>query len=249
MSGLKDILTDLVKTTGGLDFDNIKVTGTDKETKFQATNSELIMNAKTKVPVKEINGVFGIPNLGILKGYIDIYSSYTNGVDTAVTLSYVERNGVKSPAEFKFEATGQSKASHRLVGENAVSKVAVIKDVKWAFELANPTKSKIQEFANFARVMSNLEKKFTVLSKDSRLLFEIGDNMKSSNSVVVDMSVIDSTLKPNVYPVSVFLTLMNNSSIVLKFSEKGFAEIFVDTGLIEYSFIVLANISDNSLNK
>ena len=72
---MKDILLDVVDHTAGLGFiENVKVTGTDAETAFEAMDADrtVILNAKTTNPVAEFVGKFGMGNLGFLNGIVNL---------------------------------------------------------------------------------------------------------------------------------------------------------------------------------
>lgn len=246
MTDFKNTLTDLIRTTNGLDFEVIKVIATDSETKFLATRENFVMNAKTKTPCSEIEGTFGLINLNVLKGYVDIYNSYADNVEVNMKLNKITKNGNVVPSDISFEAKGQSTAVHRLAAESAIPKVAVMQNIKWTTEMQNPAKIKIKEFESFARVLNNKEKKFSVSVKNKKLLFSIGNADQSSNSVVIDMGEVSvDIMRGNVYPIPEFLNLINNSNITLKFADKGLLEVMVDTGLIDYHFLIMSNINDS----
>jgi hypothetical protein len=86
---IKDILTDLTKITRGIKFSVIKVTGDDKTTEFKsmADDNSVVMKAVAKTPIKEFQGVFGLGNLEILRGYLDIYNSYDSDTKIDVKMN------------------------------------------------------------------------------------------------------------------------------------------------------------------
>lgn len=240
---IKDILTDLAKITKGIGFDIIRVTGDDKETTFRsASTSNVIMNSSAKKAIKEFEGKFGLGNLDILRGYLDIYNSYDSNTSTEVKVVNVSRNGVDIPAEITFKANGQSSANYRLNGENSLPKLPVIVgSPSWDIVLDELSKVKILEFQRFANVMRDA-KTFTVLCRNNRLIFQLGDDTSSISRAEVDMGEISGKWSYNFsFPITDFLILItNNNSPIIKFSNKGLLSISIDTGLISHEFLIVA---------
>jgi hypothetical protein len=239
---IKDILTDLTKITRGIKFSVIKVTGDDKTTEFKsmADDNSVVMKAVAKTPIKEFQGVFGLGNLEILRGYLDIYNSYDSDTKIDVKMNTVERNGVSILSDITFKASGQSSANYRLIGEAALSKTAVFNGLKWDAELDSVSRKKIQEFSRFAGVMGNYEKKFTVKKVNDNLVFLIGDQNASVSKVELDIGKVSGNLKSQfAYPLTEYLNILSQNSPVLKFSDKGFAVINLDSGLIDYEFVFM----------
>ena len=101
---MKDILLDLVDHTAGLGFiENVKVTGTDAETLFEAMDPDrtVILNAKTNNPVAEFIGEFGMGNLGFLNGIVNL-DGYKSD-DSTINVNNRERNGEQVLESLTFE--------------------------------------------------------------------------------------------------------------------------------------------------
>lgn len=238
---IKNILTDLTKTTSGLSFDIIKVTGTEEKTEFKSMSEDgtIIMKAKTKDVVPEFEGTFGLSNLKILSGYLSIFNSYDKDENVVVEVNSSERNGTDVKTDITFRADKRSKANYRLVGENGLKKILVAKSIEWNAAINELSRKKIGEFEKFSGVLSSTVKKFSVSEDDGVISFTIGDDSGAVSSAVVEMGEVDdgnlsSSFK---YPISEVKTVLGNDSPKLKFSDKGFMMISVDTGLIEYEFI------------
>lgn len=237
---LKDILTDVTRITRGLEFETIKVEGTSQGTEFKSMTSDgtIIMKAVAKVTVPEFEGVFGLSNLDILRGYLDIYNQYDDA--TAVTLQVVERerNGVKILSDIKFKAMGNSSANYRLTGEQALKKVLVLQGIQWNVIMNDIAKAKVAEFSKFAGVLGSFEKRFTVGTEDDKLMFYIGDEAASTSTVKLDVGNTSAQLKSKFsYPTKEFLNILHNNSPVLKFSDKGIGMITFDTDHMDYEFV------------
>ena len=68
------------------------------------SDGTIIMKAIAKVTVPEFEGVFGLSNLDILRGYLDIYNSYDDSSTVTLQVIERERNGVKVLSDIKFKA-------------------------------------------------------------------------------------------------------------------------------------------------
>jgi len=202
------------------------------------SDGTITMKAEAKNPVPEVEGVFGLSNLDILRGYLDIYNSYDN--TTPVTLQVIdrERNGVKCLTDIKFKAKGQSSANYRLTGEQVLKKVLVLQNVNWDVIMPDIPKAKVSEFSKFNSVLSSFEKRFIVGTEDDKLIFYIGDEAASTSTVKIDVGNTDRPLKSKFsYPIKEFLNILGNNSPILKFSDKGVAMVTFTTDLIDYEFV------------
>lgn len=68
------------------------------------SDGTIIMKAVAKVTVSEFEGIFGLSNLDILRGYLDIYNSYDDSSTVTLQVIERERNGVKVLSDIKFKA-------------------------------------------------------------------------------------------------------------------------------------------------
>lgn len=242
MTNIKDILTDVSKITKGLQISMIKVVGTDKTTEFKASSddSRIMMKADAKKMIPEFNGVFGLGSLGVLRGYLDIYNSYDNETAVVVNVEKTERNGTSVLSDISFKAKGQSAAVYRLSSESSLRKTAIFNGgIAWDVEMTDIPKAKIQEFMKFAGVLGSIESFFSVSTVDGRLIFSIGEENAAISRVQIDMGAVSGKLNSmHKYPTVEYLTILSNNNPVIKFSNKGVAQISVDSGLIDYEFIL-----------
>ena len=101
---MKDILLDVVDHTAGLGFiENVKVTGTDAETAFEAMDADrtVILNAKTTNPVAEFVCAFGMGHLGFLNGIVNL-NGY-KAEEGKINVNNRERNGEQVLESLTFE--------------------------------------------------------------------------------------------------------------------------------------------------
>lgn len=235
---MKDILRDIVRSTGSFGFDVIKVTADDKGAIIEAVNGErtVIMKGKTKAPIEGFNGTFGISNIGVLTGILNLPTFQS---DTATVA--IETNANGDPEQIVFK-DGGSKSVYRLMAERAIQKQPNFKSPAWDVE-ADPTVAKVGEFKAHASVFGSISVRFKPTVEENELRFYIGDTGASNHSdVVVFSETEDGTeLKGGYeYPIDKILTALNmcsNADVLLRFSSKGVAQIDVDTGLLELQYV------------
>lgn len=242
---INDILTDLVRTTKGIDFDVIKcVPNASNKPEFYAMvdSGTIMMKAKCKKEIPEFGKVFGLGNLNILRGYLDIFNTYGESVPVTVTINTTNRNGVDVPCDITFKAKGQSTATYRLMGENVLKKMRTLNDSAWDATALSIPKTKVQEFAKFASIMSAVVKNFSATANNGALSFTLGEHASSVSDVVVEMGEIEGSLASQYkYPIAQFLTILSHNNPVVKFSNKGHGMIAIDTGLFEYEFVFMGS--------
>ena len=239
-----DVLHDVTNATRGVKFEIIKVTGSEKETRFNAMvgGGTIVMKAVTKEPVVEFDGVFGLNNLDILRGYLDIYKSYDETTVVETKMRSQERNGVDVKTDILFSAKGQSSANYRLTGQAALPKVAVLNDMKWDIVLDNISKSKISQFTRFAGVLGGTVKNFLPVIKNGKLVFEIGDSSSSVSVAEIEMGEVNGTLNSSyAFPIVEFLTVFGNNNPSIGLSNKGILMVEFSSDLTDYQFTFMGS--------
>ena len=250
MAILNDIIKDLVSYSVPLNFSTIRVTSDKTKTLFEAVDEDrrVIMKATTKEPVAEFNGVFGMPNLKILKGYIEAFEKMSadasnNGKKVVIDVQNNNTDNPDLPTDIQFKMPGVSTGVYRLQLLNLPTQPSLKSTPTWDAEIVQPTKSKISEFATFASILSDVEKNFSVKTDTDLLKFNIGDENASTSKVsFVFADGVNNTVNPQLYwRCSDFLSIMNLSAAaatVVRFSNLGVIQIGADSGLIEYSFLL-----------
>ena len=248
MTHIKDVLKDLVGYAVPLSFNIVRVTGTDTTTMFEGIDEDRRVVMKATVSsgaISEFKGRFGMPNLKVLKGYVDVFSNLEN-VDekTGSDLKIAIQNNFKAdplvPTDIQFSVP-TSTAVYRLQRE-APNQVNMKEGIAWDAEVIQPPRTKITEFSSFASILSDAgEKNFTVKTVGSMLKFYIGDESGSTSKVnFVFADGIKTKVDPQLYwRCSDFLTIMNlaaNANTTVRFSNLGVIQITVDTGIITYDF-------------
>ena len=237
---LKDFFRDIVRGVSGFKFDVVKVTATDTETKFEAITPDrlLILKGTSKEVLQDVTGVFGLSNLDILGGILNLTSMKDDSAST--TVKYTQDG---EPEEITFKGKA-SKASYRLTAEKAVPKQPNFKAQSFEVEL-QPTKASTQEFKEQTSVFGSVAgNKFTPQVQSSELKFVLGNSLSSNHNAEFVFCAVDSTstLGGNYkYPIDDTLralSLANNSaSSTMKLTSKGAMVIEIDSGMCKFEYI------------
>jgi hypothetical protein len=245
---MKDILLDLVDHTAGLGFiENVKVTGTDAETSFEAMDPDrtVILNAKTTNPVPELIGEFGMGNLGFLNGIVNLDGYKAD--EAVINVKTRERNGHVAPDSLTFEDQYGNTDQYRFMSKEVVDqqlKTVKFRGVNWnvSFE---PTKQSVQELAQIASIYVNIEPTFSVRTENGNVVIGVGTD-DGSGHVGKRIFARDVTgeLKQHwswpLHQVLGILKLGMSGACVMNISDQGALQIAIDSGLAMYDYILPA---------
>ena len=240
-----DILKDIVKHTHGLGFlDLVKISGDDKETAIDsmAEDRSVILQGSFHKPQMEMNGTFGMPQMGKL----DIHLKCPEYKEKAnITVLSGERNGTTVPTGIHFEnEKGDFKNDYRFMNAEIINeklKTVKFKGVKWDVEI-EPSVASVQRF-NFQSIANTEHNSFVVRTEDGNLIFSFGD-AASHGGEFVFANGVDGTLNKGwswpVGQVLQILKLSDSAKVTLHFSNEGAMMVSVDSGLGKYQYIIPA---------
>lgn len=240
---MKDYLLDIVEHTQSLGcIDTIKVVGDSKSTTLEALSDDrsVVVQATFKSTSKEFEGTFGMPNLNKLSTILKI-PEYEK--DANISLVTQDRNGTQVPSGIHFEnASGDFKNDYRFMSMEVINeklKTVKFRGANWNVELV-PNQASLQRF-KFQAAANSEEAQFIAKTEGSDLKFFFGDHSTHAGNFVFQSDVTGSLSKPWLWPVARFMSILNlNGDKVVRFSDEGAAEITVDSGLIEYRYIIPA---------
>jgi hypothetical protein len=240
---MKDILQDIVAHTHNLAIlPLVKVTSDDKETLIEsmAEDRSVILNAKTKTPVSEFKGVFGMPNLDKLNLHLK-NPEYKEGA----TIKVVEavRNGENIPVNLHFENASKDFVNeYRFMSTEVVNeklKTVKFKGATWDIEFEPNTASigrlKLQAAAH------NEENVFQVKTDGGNLVFSFGDASTHAGSFTFQSNITGKLKQTWAWPVVTVLSILNlDGDKTMKIADAGAMMITVDSGLAVYDYILPA---------
>lgn len=240
---MKDYLIDIVKHTQGLGIDLVKISGTDKETVITsiADDRSVILEAKIKGVLPEFIGTFGLPNLTKLNTILNI-QEYKD--DAVLTINTAKKDdGSEIPVGIHFEnKAGDFKNDYRFMSSEIVNeklKSVKFRGVKWNVDFT-PAIANIQRMRWQASANSE-ETTFTAITDKTNLKFSFGNASSHAGNFVFADNVTGSLSKAWAWPVSAIITILGLAGDkTYKISDEGASMITVDSGLIEYSYIIPA---------
>lgn len=243
----KDAIQDMVRnvlSTGF--FDKIKVTAGKKETLIEALekDKQVILKARTLLPVEGWQGEFGLANLSLLSAIAgDPEFSHK---DSSLELVTQQRGGEDVPSELHYQNRSKSFISYRFVAKDMVPDQPKYNEPTWDVTV-KPTKSVIQQFNWAAGSLSTYEQYFIPKTVDGELRMFIGEEGAASQrgGVVFATDVkgeFESNHKWTVPLMSQVLKLMGESDADFRLSVKGAIQVTLNTGIAEYRYIFPAKL-------
>jgi hypothetical protein len=240
---MKDILQDLVAHTHALGFiPLVKITSDDKETLIEsmAEDRSVIISAKTKTPVQEFEGIFGMPNLNKL----DIHLKCPEYKEKAkITVTVANRNGENIPTGLHFEnEAGDFENDYRFMSTEIINeklKSVKFKGATWNIEF-EPSVTSIQKLKFQANAHSE-EPVFQVKTDNGNLVFSFGDASTHAGEFVFQGNVSGKLKQSWAWPVVQVMSILNLAGDkTIKIADAGAMMITVDSGLAEYDYILPA---------
>jgi hypothetical protein len=239
---MKDILTDIVTHTHSLGFlPLVKVTSdTDTVIESMAEDRSVILSAKAKVKVAEFSGVFGMPNLDKLALHLKNPEYKENAKLNVVE---AERNGVTIPVSIHFEnEAGDFQNDYRFMNAEIINerlKSVKFKGAAWDIEIT-PAVASIMRLKLQASAHSE-ENVFQVKTEGGNLVFAFGDASAHAGSFVFHANVAGKLKQTWSWPVSQVLSILNlDGDKTMRIADAGAMQITVDSGLVEYNYILPA---------
>ena len=239
---MKDILQDIVAHTHALGFLSIvKVTNEDgTQIDSMADDRSVILSATTHNPVTEFVGTFGMPNLDKLNLHLK-NPEYKDNAQIEVVQA--DRNGETIPTHIHFEnAAGDFQNDYRFMNKAIIEeklKTVKFKGAAWNVEfqpsMAAIGRLKLQSAAH------NEEPTFNVSTKDGDLVFSFGDASAHAGSFVFEAGVDGALSHTWSWPVAQVQSILNlDGDLTMSISDQGAMKISVDSGMIQYDYILPA---------
>lgn len=240
---MKDYLLDLIQHTHGLGvIDLVKITGTKKTTEVAAIaeDKSVIVFGAFNTALPDFEGIFGMPNLGKLKTILG-FEEYDE--KAVISVSRIEKDGEQVPSAIHFE-TGNSDFinDYRLMIKALVEekvKNVTFKGSTWDVEF-EPTIAGIMRLKKQASA-NNEENTFVTKTDNNDLKVFFGDHSTHSGNFVFHSGVKGTLSKQWRWPVKVFLSILDlPGDKTVRISDKGAAEITVNSGLANYRYLLPA---------
>lgn len=240
---MKDILQDIVAHTHSLGIiPLVKITGSKQDTVIEsmAEDRSVIINAKTKTPVAEFEGTFGMPNLDKLNLHLKNPEYKENAKIEVITQ---QRNGSDVPVNLHFEnAAGDFVNDYRFMNQEIINeklKTVKFKGATWDIEfqpsVASINRLKLQAAAHTEETV------FQVKTEDGNLVFFFGDASTHAGSFVFEANASGKLKQTWAWPVTQVMSILNlDGDKTMRIADAGAMMITVDSGLAVYEYILPA---------
>jgi len=240
---MKDILQDVVAHTHSLGFLNlVKVSGDDQSTTIEsmAEDRSVILTAKAKNSVGEFNGTFGMPNLDKLALHLKNPEYQKNA---KLSVEKAERNGETVPTHIHFEnEAGDLQNDYRFMNKQIIEeklKSVKFKGASWEVEF-EPTVASINRMKLQSAAHSE-EPTFNVSTNGDNLVFSFGDHSTHAGKFNFQTGVTGALQHTWAWPVAQVQAILNlDGKLNMKISDQGAMQITVDSGMVEYDYILPA---------
>lgn len=243
MSTIQDALADIVQHTHSLGFVNlVKVIGEENFTTLSAVGDDrkVIVEAAFKQTIPDFSGTFGLPNLNKLNTILNIPEYKT---DSKVTMLKQVRDGIEVPVGVHFEnSAGDFKNDYRLMSAEVVNeqmKTIKFKGVNWDIDIV-PSVSSIQRM-KFQSQANNEVTHFVAKTDGEKLMFFFGDHSTHAGNFVFAQNITGQLKKSWAWPVQAVISILGlPGDKTFKISDQGAAMITVDSGIVDYNYILPA---------
>lgn len=238
---MKDFLIDIIKHTASLgSFKNIRVDGTDITTNLSSTGDEkqVVLRAQLHAPIKEFEGLFGIPSLNWLNTLLNI-PEYQD----ASAKCWVERQMVgttEQPVSIKFEnATSDYKNEFRLMAANLINSIEPLLKFNinsWPVEFEPSVAS--QQRLKYQSSSNPEEKVVTFRIENGDMKAIIGDVNGHCGSFIFHNGINPKVKETIMVPISLVINILNlHGDKKIKIGGPGMM-ISIDSGLANYDYII-----------
>lgn len=240
---MKDILQDIVAHTHNLGIlPLVKITGDGKTTIIEsmAEDRSVILTAKTKEPVEQFDGVFGMPNLDKLNQHLK-NPEYKEKAKIDVVIQ--QRNGVDIPTGLHFEnAAGDFVNDYRFMNTEIINeklKTVTFKGANWDIEfepmISSVGRMKLQASANSEETV------FQVKVDNGNLVFFFGDASTHAGSFTFQPNVKGKLKQTWAWPITQVMSILGlDGDKTMRIADAGAMQITVNSGLAEYNYILPA---------
>ena len=235
-----DNLKDLIAHTHDLGvIELVKITGTDTATDVEglADDRSVVIQAQFHKPIAEFKGTFGMPNMSTLKTILGLDPYLADAVIT------VKQDPVKGPVSMNFiNKEGDFTNDYRFMAKDIVEdqmQTVKFKGVNWHVEL-EPSVVSINRL-RFQAQANPLETTFLAKTEDGNLVCYFGDHSTHAGNFIFAHDVVGDLKRSWHWPISHVISILSlPGDKVLRFSDDGAAQIIVDSGLAEYTYILPA---------
>jgi len=236
-----DALKEILEYTNGLGFlELVKVTGTDTTTELNsiAADQSVVLNSQFIKPVSELEGVFGLHDLGRLNTILSIPEYKSNAF-----IQITKTNDVPVGISFQ-NANRDFRNDYRFMSKEVIETqipTKIRKNINWDVSFV-PTQNAIQKLKFQSQAAGATEGTFNAKVDKNNLYFSIGDHSTHTGEFVFSSGIPGKLNTPRDWPLSHVQGILNlTGDKVMKISDAGAMQITVTSGLAVHQYTILAS--------
>lgn len=244
---LRDVLRDLSNTITGIDFETIAITredrgegdGTRVYMEAYTADRSLVMKAFTNADIPDFEGRFGLSNLGMLQGLLNL-KSYTND-STKITVNNV--GGENKSLIFQSD---EAQTTFLVQTGRQIPAQPRFSSPDYAVTLV-PNTDKVSELKSFTGVFKTLTTTVTPFTENGNLCFYVGEKNKNNHCGTISFGKAEGELNRGFsFPIERVIQTLNRVSSAksksMGISVTGMIKVTIDTGVAEYNLFVNGGI-------
>lgn len=239
-----DTLKEIIAYTHALGFlELVKVTATPTSTELNsmAADKTVVLNSKFVQPVAELEGVFGLHDLGRLNTILGIPEYKDNA---SITVTKVNINGIDVPTGIAFSnANKDFRNEYRFMSQEVVETQLpnrTRRNIAWDISI-QPSANAIQRLKFQSQAAGSSTGTFQARVDKRNLLFSLGDHSTHSGDFVFESNVAGSLKDPREWPLEHVKGILGlTGDKVLEISDEGAMQITVTTGQAVHQYTILA---------
>ena len=239
-----DTLKEIIAYTHSLGFlELVKVVGTDTTTELNAMAADktVVLNSKFVQPVPELEGIFGLHDLGRLNTILNI-PEYEKNADISVNTMKI--NDVEVPVGIAFANEKHDfKNDYRFMSQEVVETQLPPrnrKNINWDVSI-QPSVNAIQRLKFQSSAAGSNEGTFQARVENKNLYFSIGDHSTHTGDFVFATGVSGTLKSPREWPLMHVQGILNlTGDKVMEISDEGAMQITVTSGLAVHQYTILA---------
>lgn len=238
---MREILAEIVHQCSP--FDAVRVTGTEDQTRIQGKHEGqlLFLDSYLKQPVPEFIGQFGLNDLPMLSGLMNLSTYKADGATMGVKRD--DRGGTETVTEILFRDPLRAGSSYKTMMAALVGGQAEIAKTPWDVSIV-PSKAKIAEFAQIAGLYGKIRDAFSISLIEGNLIFSVGShNANTHSATMVFASDLTGSLdlKAQEFKVAQFLAVLKlagNNPTKVNITTRGLIQISVEAEYGSYIYTI-----------
>jgi hypothetical protein len=239
-----DSLREILSCTNSLGFlELVKVEGTAISTELtsMSTDQSVVLNSKFIISDPDLEGVFGLHDLGRLNTILSIPEYKVNAF---VQIDKSTINGVEVPVGISFQnANRDFRNDYRFMSKEIVETqlpTRTRRNITWDVSFV-PTQNAIQRLKFQSQAAGASEGTFNAKVEKNNLLISIGDHSTHTGEFVFSANVSGKLNTPREWPLAHVQSILNlTGDKVMEISDAGAMQITVTTGLAVHQYTILA---------